>query len=218
MSDSLRGGAMMQPVVVYRSLREKQRQEREELILQAAEEVLMEKGYYDTSMDEIALRVGVAKGTVYLHFQSKEDLVEAIFQRDMQKVMAHVDTIIASTAMPRAKLEGIFQFMYGGFFSKRIRLLYSIYNSAELRRQFGEKKACMRDLWEGLPARISALLEEGKAVGEFDITIPTVVMLSAFLSLLSPKSFERLMVEGQMSPDELVKHLGHLYFKGIAAI
>ena len=72
--------------------------------------------------------------------------------------------------------------------------------------------------WEGLPARISVLLEEGKAVGEFDITIPTVVMLSAFLSLLSPKSFERLMVEGQMSPDELVKHLGHLYFKGIAAV
>jgi AcrR family transcriptional regulator len=209
---------MMQPVTAARSLKEKQRQEREELILQAAEEVLMEKGYYDTSMDEIALRVGVAKGTVYLHFQSKEDLVEAIFQRDMQKVMAHVEAMIASTATPRAKLEAIFQFMYGGFFSKRIRLLYSIYNSAELRRQFSEQKACMRDLWEGLPARITALLEEGKAVGEFDTTIPTVVMLSAFFSLLSPKSFERLMLEEQLSADELVKHLGHLYFKGIAVV
>src|SRR6202022_3147178 len=108
------------------SLKEKQRQEREELILQAAEEVLMEKGYYDTSMDEIALRVGVAKGTVYLHFPSKEDLVEAIFQRDMQKIMQLVEEIIATASTPRAKLESIFQFMYAGFFSKRIRLLYSL--------------------------------------------------------------------------------------------
>ena len=209
---------MMQPVTAARSLREKQRQEREELILQAAEEVLMEKGYYDTSMDEIAMRVGVAKGTVYLHFQSKEDLVEAIFQRDMQKVMQYVEATLASKSTPRTKLEAIFQFLYAGFFSKRIRLLYSIYNSAGLRQQFGEQKVCMRDLWEGLPARINTLFEEGKAAGEFDTSIPTVVMLSAFFSLLSPKSFERLMVEGQMSPDELVKHLGHLYFKGIAVI
>ncbi|TMC17177.1 MAG: helix-turn-helix transcriptional regulator, partial [Chloroflexi bacterium] len=50
------------------SLKEKQRREREELIIQAAEEVLQEKGYYETSMDEIAARVGIAKGTIYTHF------------------------------------------------------------------------------------------------------------------------------------------------------
>ena len=50
----------MQPVTAPRSLKEKQRQEREELILQAAEEVLAEKGYYETSIDEIAARVGIA--------------------------------------------------------------------------------------------------------------------------------------------------------------
>src|SRR5690242_13284336 len=105
---------MMQPLTAVRSWKEKQRQEREELILQAAEEVLMEKGYYDTSMDEIALRVGIAKGTVYLHFPSKEDLVAAIFKRDMQKIMEHVEATMASTLTPRAKLESIFRFMYGG--------------------------------------------------------------------------------------------------------
>ena len=44
------------------SLKEKQRKEREELILQAAEEVFQEKGYYETSMDEIAARVGYRDG------------------------------------------------------------------------------------------------------------------------------------------------------------
>src|SRR6266566_9705597 len=100
-----RGDAMMQPVTATRSLKEKQRKEREALILQAAEEVLMEKGYHETSIDEIAARVGIAKGTVYLHFPSKEDLVIALFARNMQTLLEGVDGIIASQPTYRAKLE-----------------------------------------------------------------------------------------------------------------
>src|SRR2546428_12379726 len=129
-----RGGAMMQPVTTPRSLKEKQRGEREALILQAAEEVLMEKGYYETSIDEIAARVGIAKGTVYLHFPSKEDLVSAIFERDMQEFMQHVGETLSSAMTPRSQLEAILQFMYGELFNKRMQLLYSISNTVELRR------------------------------------------------------------------------------------
>ena len=207
---------MMQPMTAPRSLKEKQRQEREALILQVAEEVLMDKGYYETSMDEIASRVGVAKGTVYLHFPSKEDLVVAIFEQDTQKLLQQIDITLATDMSPRKKLEAIFQVMYGGLFSRRIQLLYSIYNNPELRRVFLEKKACMRDLFEHLASSMSSLFEEGKAAGEFDATLPTPVMRSAFFSLLSPKSYERLIVDEQISADELVKHLQHIYFRGIA--
>src|SRR5450759_1771466 len=82
-----------------RSLKEKQRQEREALILQAAEEVLMEKGYHETSIDEIASRVGIAKGTVYLHFARKEDLVIALFERDLEKFLQLVETTIATRSV-----------------------------------------------------------------------------------------------------------------------
>jgi len=43
-------------------------------------------------------------------------------------------------------------------------------------------------------------------------------MLSAFFSLLSPKSYDRLMIEGQMSQEEVSRQLGRIYFKGIAAV
>jgi len=43
-------------------------------------------------------------------------------------------------------------------------------------------------------------------------------MLNAFFSLLASKLNERLIAEGQMSPDEPVKYLGRFYFKGITAI
>jgi TetR/AcrR family transcriptional regulator, fatty acid metabolism regulator protein len=213
----------MQIAHPHRSLKEKQRQEREALILQVAEEVLMEKGYHETSMDEIAARVGVAKGTVYLHFPSKEDLVVAIFARDMQQFLRAVETAIegaaASELTARAKLEAVLRFMYSGLFSKRTRLLSTMYNNTDLRHFFQEKGTCMRAMWEHLATRISALLEEGKATGEFDASIPTNVMLSAFFSLLSPRSYERLLAgEAHMSPDELVMYLARIYFKGIAAV
>jgi len=212
-----RGGAMMQPVTAPRSWKEKQRQEREALILQVAEEVLMEKGYYETSIEEIAARVGIAKGTVYLHFPSKEDLVVAIFERIIQKFGEGVETIMSSPLPARDKIEAILQFMYGVDFNKRMRLLYSLNSSAELRRIFLEKKACTRDMWDQLSVHMTSLLEEGKAAGEFDKTLPTAVMLSAFYSLLSPRIYERLIAEEQMPVEEVAKNLGRFYFKGIAA-
>ena len=200
-----------------RSLKEKQRKERELLILQAAEEVMIEKGYHETSMEEIAARVGIAKGTVYLHFPSKEDLVVAIFERDMQKFLQALETPLTTEGTAQAKLQAMLQFMFGGLYNKRTQLLSAIYNSADLRRLFVEKKGCMHDMWERLAARITDLIEQGKAAGEFDTTIPTAVMLNTFLSLLSPRNYERLIVEKQMPADELVKYLGRIYFKGIAA-
>jgi AcrR family transcriptional regulator len=208
---------MMQPVTAPRSLKKEQRQEREALILQVAEEVLMEKGYYETSIDEIAARVGIAKGTVYLHFPSKEDLVIAIFERDMQQLMQYIDSTMSSALTARGKLEAIFDLMHGGIISKRMQLLYSISNSGGLRHLLVEKKGCLREIWDQLSARLNSLLEEGKAAGEFDSSLPTIVMLSAFYSLLSPKNYDRLMAEGQMSGDEVAKNLKRIYFKGISA-
>jgi TetR/AcrR family transcriptional regulator, fatty acid metabolism regulator protein len=207
----------MQPVTAPRSLKEKQRQEREALILQVAEEVLMEKGYYETSIDEIAARVGIAKGTVYLHFPSKEDLVIAIFEHDMQQLLQYVDTTMSSALTSRGKIEAIFDLMHGGIISKRVQLLDSISNSAGLRHLLLEKNGRLREKWDQLSARLNSLLEEGKAAGEFDSTLPTMVMLSAFYSLLSPKSYERLMEEGQMSAEEVERNLKRIYFKGISA-
>ncbi len=213
---------MMLPVTAPRSLKEKQRQEREELILQAAEEVLMEKGYYETSIDEIAARVGIAKGTVYLHFPGKEDLVIAILERNAQAVVELVEATSASAGTNREKLEAILQVMYSGFFDPRrshlMQLPYTVMNSLELRRVFVEKKGCMRGKWDYLEVLITSILEDGKAEGEFDKTIPTPVMISAFFSLLSPRSFERLNATSQMPVSEFVEYLGRFYFKGIAAV
>ena len=200
-----------------RSLKEKQRQERETLILQVAEEVFLERGYHETSMDEIASRVGIAKGTVYLHFPGKDDLIVAIFARDMQEILRHLDASLDAQSSPQAKLEALLHFMYAGLFHKRTQLLSSIYHSVDMRRLFAEKGNCIKDLWENVVERVYLLLEEGKARGEFDATLPTSVMTSTFLSLLSPKSYERLISEDKLSPEDIVIHVGKIFFRGISA-
>ncbi len=198
------------------SLKEKQRQEREQLIIQAAEEVLQEKGYYETSMDEIAARVGIAKGTIYTHFPGKEELVLAIFKRNMQTFMQGIDEVVEARPTPGTKLEALLQFLYTGFYSKQTRLLSSIYNGVDLKRLLAEKGGCMSELWEGIVSPITKLLEEGKEAGEFNPSIPTKVMVFSFFSLFSPKSYDHILLGEDLSREDMVKHLWRIYCNGIA--
>ncbi len=198
------------------SLKERQRREREDLIIQAAQDVLLEKGYYETSMDEIANRVGVAKGTIYTHFPGKEELVLAIFQRNMQNFLEQITEIVATDLTPRNKLEKIMALIYSGFF-EQTQLMSSIYNGVDIKRMLMEKNSCMKDMWQALADSVSTLLEEGKALGEFDQMIPTTAMLYSFFCNISPKAYERLIVDSTISHQELVTYLQKIYFNGIAA-
>jgi AcrR family transcriptional regulator len=56
-------------------------EERKDQIMNAAEEVFTKKGFDDARMEDIAEETGLSKGTLYLYFKSKEDLVIAILDR-----------------------------------------------------------------------------------------------------------------------------------------
>lgn len=59
--------------------------ELKEKIIQAAIESFSQSGYDRTKMEDIAKRLGLSKGTLYLYFKSKEDLFIAICERNIQK-------------------------------------------------------------------------------------------------------------------------------------
>jgi len=58
------------------------RQERAERILDAASELIQRWGYNKTTIDDIAKQAGVAKGTIYLHWKTREDLFRALMNRE----------------------------------------------------------------------------------------------------------------------------------------
>ncbi len=201
----------------HRSLKERQRQEREDLILQVAEEVILEKGYREAGMDEIAARVGIAKGTLYLHFARKEDLIFALVKKRLLALSAKIEMIYAGEGTPQVRLEAVLRLQYEGNFSRHSQFLTNMNYNEELHTLFKEKHDELETLLDDFTVRIKALFDEGKACGEFDAAIPTEVMYNLFATMLTPRLYKMLVLGGTMKPDELVSYISRIFFTGIAA-
>src|SRR4028118_2171798 len=67
------------------TLRQRQRQLREDAILDAAHELMVSQGYAEMSMDDLAAQVGISKATLYQHFASKEELAVNVIVRGMRQ-------------------------------------------------------------------------------------------------------------------------------------
>ena len=74
--------------------------ERHNEILDAAEELFVTKGYDKTSTNDILDRVGIARGTLYYHFKSKEEILNAMIERINDSLIAKAKMIAADTSVP----------------------------------------------------------------------------------------------------------------------
>lgn len=63
--------------------RERRKQDRPGELLEAALDLFVEKGFAATRVEEVALRAGVSKGTLFLYFPSKEDLFKAVVRENV---------------------------------------------------------------------------------------------------------------------------------------
>jgi len=68
---------------------QKIRDEKRELILQTALELFADKGYYATSISNIANKAGISQGLLYSYFKSKEDLLHVLFDNYL-KLMSNM--------------------------------------------------------------------------------------------------------------------------------
>lgn len=65
-------------------------------ILAAAQEVFSQKGFYQATMDEIAERANVGKGTLYRHFPNKENLFHQLVQIRLKELEAEAERVLDS--------------------------------------------------------------------------------------------------------------------------
>lgn len=72
------------------------RVERANRILDAAGELMLRWGYNKTTIDDIARYAGVAKGTIYLHWKTREDLFTALMKREYIRLAEDIQQRIAS--------------------------------------------------------------------------------------------------------------------------
>jgi TetR/AcrR family transcriptional regulator, fatty acid metabolism regulator protein len=73
-------------------------------ILRAATDVFAERGYFNAQVADVARLAGVAAGTVYLYFRSKDDLLISIFERTMREALAEGRAAAADVRDPQQRL------------------------------------------------------------------------------------------------------------------
>lgn len=84
--------------------KEREKQLRRDLILKASEEVFFEKGLRAATLDEIAERAEVSKGTIYLYFASKEDLYYSLMTKGLSMLLKAFEDSEPDETNPRGAL------------------------------------------------------------------------------------------------------------------
>ena len=75
-------------------------EERKNEILDVAEQLFAEKGFDNASTNDIIKRIGIARGTLYHHFGSKEEILDALVDRMTREGIARARVIITDKTLP----------------------------------------------------------------------------------------------------------------------
>ncbi len=78
----------------------KEAEERREEILDAAEKLFAAKGFDNTSTGDILDAVGIARGTLYYHFKSKEEILDGVIGRITNRLMQDAGEIVRKKELP----------------------------------------------------------------------------------------------------------------------
>ena len=81
--------------------------DKREAILRAATRVFARNGYFNSKVADIAREAGVADGTVYLYFKSKEEILHSIFDRSVDEAITEGRKQLAEITDAREKLRRI---------------------------------------------------------------------------------------------------------------
>jgi TetR/AcrR family transcriptional regulator, fatty acid metabolism regulator protein len=81
--------------------------DKRDAILKAATETFARRGFFQSQVADIARAAGVAAGTVYLYFRSKDELLVSIFDRTMKEAMVEGRAAVQGLKDPRERLRRI---------------------------------------------------------------------------------------------------------------
>ncbi len=101
------------------------KEQKRRLIMQAALKVFSKNGYSPTALDEIAQEAGIAKGTLYLYFKDKEDLISSTLMYVLDDLKYRMIEAIPENLPAVDTLERIALFMFQYFAEKNE--FYNIY-------------------------------------------------------------------------------------------
>ena len=149
------------------------------MILVAARELFLQRGYSNTTIDEIMSTAGLGKGTMYLYFKSKEDLFLSLILGEWSELQKKIDVVINNDSPPHQRLRMGFS-EYVRFFEGRPYLLSLIMDAeASLRHHI------LEDYFSRYYARLPVVIDivsQAQREGAIRADIEPVEVINMFLA------------------------------------
>ena len=187
----------------------------EDRLLDAADRLLARYGYRKMTMDDLANEVGIGKGTIYLYFRSKEDLVLSHIDRVMRRVTNHLQKVSDGSATPAEKVRAMLiarvmhRFDSVQHFTESLSEVLRDLRSAVLERR--------EHYFEAEAKVFAATLEKGQNRGEFrrqDCFITARALITATNSLL-PFNLSARELGKRHEVEERTGRIADLLLKGL---
>jgi len=84
--------------------KEREKEQRRKEIISAAEKVFFKKGVENATMDDVAQQAELSKATLYLYFNSKEEIYSAIFSKSQEALFKMIEKVTAKVTDTRDKI------------------------------------------------------------------------------------------------------------------
>ncbi|MDM5225515.1 TetR/AcrR family transcriptional regulator [Cytobacillus sp. NJ13] len=174
-----------------------------EAILETAVNLFAEKGYNQTSMQEIADGVGISKGSLYSFFTSKEDLMISIYEHYQQLVFERVFIIgLDEDLPPLQKLKKQFTVQFEGI------LEYKAYMKMHMRGEAATNNKKISAMEHRMRGRLFSWLEKS-LISLYGEEVSAYKWDLLFMIQSIYRTYMMLMVSGkaEISPAKIGKHI-----------
>lgn len=194
--------------------------DKRDLILESAEKVFLEKGFFQAKIEEIAQSAGIAKGTIYLYFKDKESIYISLVEKKLKEANKLIESIRKEQIPSAQKLEKIyFQFCEYVDKAQKVHSFISIENIQPLMKVVGRLKKSVVPKIKKLMENIALLVEDGIAEGRFKNTDPLLIAF-CFLShlriaILLPLMKELYSLDFTIDKDSAIKEILNYFFHGV---
>jgi TetR/AcrR family transcriptional regulator, fatty acid metabolism regulator protein len=154
--------------------------DKRERILAAAERIFARHGFFAARVSEIAKEAGVADGTIYLYFKSKDDLLISLFERRMKQVNDQLRAAIADRT-PIEQLHAIIR-AYLRMVSEEPAAVEVL--TIELRQSNKFMKEYENPQFADFLRMLGGIIANGQANGELDDAIPSHIAARMIFGIL----------------------------------
>ncbi len=194
---------------------EKISNEKRQEILKAAIELFSERGFERTTVDEIAARANVGKGTIYLHFENKEKVFIAIIESGIQYMINRMDEILSEPGDFHQRFQEMLRQHLQ--FAENHRKFYQLFLKERLNLKFiGDKDAQDRilEMHQKVHQQLTEFIQIGIDQDQIRNGDPSIYAL-AFSGIVSHFCFHCLTEKETNSLVEQMPVILDLFFNGV---